>query len=119
MALTEPDLEVIFGKNCLLADGVIVRPDDAHTIIDATDKTKVLNKPRVGCHIGDHCWLASDVILSKDVEIPHDCVVGRRSFVNNTLFEPNCIIAGSPAKIVKKNIAWSHSSIHDYTPPAQ
>lgn len=99
-----------------IADDVVICHDNGHTITDATDRTKILNKPCVDCHIGDQCWIDTDVIVSKDADIPNDCIVERRSFANNTLFESHYIIAGYRAKIVKRNVDWSHSPIYNCYP---
>lgn len=38
--------------------------------------------------------------------IPDGCVIGANSFVTKKFYESNCMIAGTPARIIKKNIRW-------------
>ena len=43
----------------------------------------------------------------KGAKIPNNCIVGANSLVNKEFFEENCLIAGTPAKIIKKGVNWS------------
>ena len=43
----------------------------------------------------------------KGVTVKDNCVIGSSSLVNNSFEESNVIIAGVPAKIIKRNIEWS------------
>ena len=43
----------------------------------------------------------------KGVNIEDNCVIGSSSLVNKSFKESNVIIAGVPAKIIKRDIEWS------------
>lgn len=60
--------------------------------------------------IGDDVWIAQRVTLIKGAQIPSNCVVGACSLVNKKFEEEGCIIAGNPAKVIKRNIRWKFDS---------
>lgn len=109
----EFNLKVSIGEDCLIAPGVYIRPSDAHTIYDI-DSQHVLNKPTRGICIDNHVWIGQDAFICKDVHIPQNCVIGARSLVTNKQFEPNSIIAGCPARTVKRGINWSKKFIWQF-----
>lgn len=54
-----------------------------------------------GVIIGSNCWLGSGVIIVDGVKLGNNCVVGAGSVVTRS-FSDNSLIAGVPAKIIKK-----------------
>ena len=101
------------GADCMVSGGIIFRLHDAHTIFDLTTK-QVLNKPLKGIIVGEHCWIAQNVTILKDVELAPDTIVGFGSIVTKSFHRPNTIIAGTPAKIVKENVNWTRQNVFEY-----
>lgn len=62
-----------------------------------------------GSKIGDAFFLGAGTIISKNVEIGDNVVVAAHSLVNHSFQDGHCLIAGSPAKEVKKADAWYKS----------
>ena len=56
--------------------------------------------------IGKHVWIGRNASVHKGAVIPDGCVVGANSFVTHKFEEQNTIIAGTPAKVIKRNIRW-------------
>jgi acetyltransferase-like isoleucine patch superfamily enzyme len=56
--------------------------------------------------IGDCVWICCNVTVLKGVIIPNGCVVGSNSVVKSAFSEENTLIAGNPARIVKRGIRW-------------
>ena len=52
--------------------------------------------------IGDNCWLAPNCSITNSVTIGNNVFVGIGAVVTKS-FPDNCVIAGYPAKIIKKN----------------
>ncbi|AVK50126.1 hypothetical protein AXY43_20215 [Clostridium sp. MF28] len=96
---------ITIGDECLLGWKVTLIDGDGHKIID--ENGKVINYPNE-IFIGNHVWLASNVTILKKTYIPDNCVVAANSCVSNKFSEEKCIIGGVPAKVIKKNIMWSH-----------
>lgn len=95
---------ISFGEDCLLGWDVSIRDSDGHKIIN---KKSLESKSVIGeINIGNHVWIASFCHILKSTVIPSGCVVGYRSLVNRRFTEPDCIIAGHPAVVVRRNIEW-------------
>lgn len=97
------------GDSCMLSDRIEIRATDNHSIIDLnTNKRINFEKPII---LHDHVWLGTGVTLLKGSEIADGCIVGAKSLVTGTFSEKNCIIAGNPAKVIKKNVDWKMERI--------
>ena len=104
--------KLIMGDNVYIAKDAIIRASDGHTLIDAITK-KALNEPE-DIIIGNNVWITSRCTILKGTQIPNNCIIGACSLVNKKFTEENVIIAGSPAKIIKKNITWDTRSYGTY-----
>ncbi len=98
------DEDVEIGERCMLSREIEIRSTDVHKIYDL-ETNEHLNKAKK-ITIGNDVWIAARVIVSKGAVIPNNSVVGASSFVNKEFYESNVVIAGSPAKIVKKGVRW-------------
>jgi len=61
------------------------------------------NKGNVSTYIGNQCNIGYGSLILPGVKIGNNVVVGAGSVVNKDVPD-NCIVAGNPAKIVKKDI---------------
>ncbi|MEJ7665610.1 MAG: hypothetical protein WKG07_41865 [Hymenobacter sp.] len=56
--------------------------------------------------LGDRVWIGSRVSIFKGTVIPSGCVVASNSVVKGVFTEENALLAGNPAKVVKRNVQW-------------
>ncbi|GAB6012213.1 acyltransferase [Viscerimonas tarda] len=82
--------------NCQLLD------EDFHQIEYEGRK----NNDENGIFIGDNVWIGSYTSIYKGAKIPNGCIVASNSVVKGPFAEENVLIAGNPAKIVKRNVSW-------------
>lgn len=69
-----------------------------------TDHTKLIKDQGVthkGIKIGNNCWIGAGVVFLDGATLGDGCVVGANAVVTKA-FPPNSVIAGIPAKIVKR-----------------
>lgn len=66
---------------------------------DLYDKTKYNNKP---IYIGDSCWIGMNSTVLAGVKLGPGIIVGANSVVTKSFPDGYCVIAGNPARIVKK-----------------
>jgi len=108
----ESDLYIEIGRNCLLSSNIIFRATDGHVIFDL-DSHELLNKSRP-IIVGDNCWIGSEVLFMKGSIVANKSIVGTRALVASEFHEENVVLAGVPAKIVKRNCGWSRTYIDNY-----
>lgn len=85
------------GANCKIID------NDFHPV-ELEYRHKALNKEythRAPITIGSDCFIGMNSIILKGTTLGNNVIVGAGSVVHGT-FPDNCIIAGNPAKIIKK-----------------
>ena len=95
---------ISIGGDCLFSWGIKMRTSDGHSVIDLKSGMAV-NLPR-DIHIGNHVWVGEDAKFLKGAVVPSNSVIGSFSVVTKSFTEENCVIAGFPAKVIKKNITW-------------
>lgn len=83
-------LGVKIGRNCLFGPGVKIFDNDHQFSRDEGVSCSLSSKPIC---IGNHCWIASDVIILKGSKIGDNCVIGA-----------GCVIKGDipPYSLVKQ-----------------
>lgn len=109
IAVTEPGSRVEIGKNCMFAYDIDIRTGDSHSIIDVRSGERINYAQDI--RINDHVWLASHCCILKGVIIGKNSIVGTNAVVTKSFDEMGVILAGSPARIVKRNITWDKENI--------
>ena len=96
--------DVTIGRWCMFSRGIEIRTSDAHSLVDS--KKRIRLNPAASIVIGDHVWVGVDALISKGTVIGEDSIIGAKSFVNKAFGEGNVVIAGTPAKIIRRGITW-------------
>lgn len=89
---------VLVGQRCYFSD------DDGHKIYCVGENRRTNEK--VGYHIDDHVWITRECKIMKGCKVPKDCVVAAGAVVTKQFEDGQCILAGVPAKVVKRDIMW-------------
>ncbi len=84
------------GKGVWIASGVsiIARNHDIYNPDKHEDWQDV--------YIGDYCWIGANAIILPGVKLGPHTIVAAGSVVTKSFPEGYCIIAGNPAKIIRK-----------------
>lgn len=107
--VNEPNLSINIGDNCMFSHSIYLRPCDAHTIFDKN--SNIINRGK-DIIIGNKVWIGQGVTLLKNTKVSDNSVVGLGSIVTKKFNESSVIIAGNPAKILKREITWSREPIN-------
>ncbi len=86
----------IIGANCKIFDNDFHSLDTQERINDVFDN--LVTKP---VKIGKNVFVGCNSILLKGTVIGDNCIIGAGSVVHG-VFEDNCVIAGNPARVIKK-----------------
>lgn len=101
---------IYIGENTCVGGNCKILDNDFHPI-DVEERLRLLNDvhggdaadliPTRDIHIGKNCFLGCNSIILKGTVLGDGCVVGAGAVVSGK-FEDNCVIAGNPAKVIKK-----------------
>lgn len=95
----------------MISWGIDIWCTDAHTVTDLEGNPINFSK---SIEIGDHVWIGRDVKIGKNTKISNDSIIGWGSIVTKKFEDTNVVIAGNPAKIVKRNINWDFRDLYNY-----
>lgn len=109
--LQDSSSTVTVGDNSMFSWGIDVWCTDVHTITDLNGKPLNYGK---SIEIGKHVWIGKDVKIGKNTKISDDSIIGWNSVVTKKFDEPNVIVAGNPAKIIKRDINWDARCLNCY-----
>ena len=97
---------ITIGNNCLFGPNVFITDHD-HGFYDRDSILANQNIPptfrtlsSAPITIGTNCWFGVNTVILKGVHIGDNVVVGSNSVVTGNI-PSNCVVAGSPAKIIK------------------
>ena len=96
---------ICIGDRCVIGADVIITDTDFHSLdaakrSSAKDAECALNSPVV---IGEDVFIGANSIILKGVTIGANSIIGAGSVVTKP-FPENSIIAGNPARLIKKTI---------------
>jgi acetyltransferase-like isoleucine patch superfamily enzyme len=103
-----------FGSDCYFgaAGGIEIGDDvvagqyirfhsENHNYADVSKLIKDQGVTHKGIKIGNNCWIGAGAVFLDGATLGDGCVVGANAVVTKT-FPPNSVVAGVPAKIIKK-----------------
>ena len=88
---------IYIGENTCIGGNCKILDNDFHPI-DAEDSELVPSKE---IHIGKNCFIGCNAIILKGTVLGDGCVVGAGAVVSGK-FEDNCVIAGNPARVIRR-----------------
>jgi acetyltransferase-like isoleucine patch superfamily enzyme len=95
--------EILIGDDVMFASENQIRADDGHPIFDVRTEKRV-NVSR-SIRIGNHVWLGRMSTVLGGAEIGDGSVVGYGAIVTRRI-PNNCVAAGTPARVIRRDIAW-------------
>ncbi len=96
--------KIEIGKNCLFSSDVHFRTGDSHSVLDAQGRRINASEDIT---LGDHVWVGTKVTCLKGAQVADNSILAACALVTGKFREPNCTLAGVPAKVVKHDVNWS------------
>lgn len=103
---------VIIGDECMFSFGINIWASDTHSVF--LSGTKELLNWGKQIFIGNHVWLGMHSTVLKNSYIADNSIVGAYGVVAKQFKETGCVLAGNPAKVVKRGINWSPDRPNDW-----
>jgi acetyltransferase-like isoleucine patch superfamily enzyme len=94
---------IVIGEDVMFASENQVRADDGHPIFDVRTGQRVNVSKSI--RIGAHVWLGRMAVVLGGARIGSGTVIGYGSIVTGRI-PNNCVAAGVPARVVRRDIAW-------------
>lgn len=95
---------ITIGKDCLFSSDIQFRTGDSHSVLDLQGRRINASEDIV---IGDHVWVGTKAFCTKGAKVASHSIIGACALVTKAFEEPNCTLAGVPAKVVKHGVDWS------------
>lgn len=102
--------KIHIGSNTAIGGNCKILDNDFHPL-EVEARVRLLNDKNGGddletipskeIFIGDNCFIGCNTIILKGTVLGDGCVVGAGAVVSGR-FENNCVIAGNPAKVIRK-----------------
>lgn len=96
--------KIKIGDNTLIGSNVLII-DHSHGDIECNINILQRERPLLSkgeIKIGKNCWICDDVKILSGVTIPDNCIIGAGSIVTKSIEESDCVVCGTPARIVKR-----------------
>jgi Acetyltransferase (isoleucine patch superfamily) len=113
LRISSSSAEIKIGNDCMLSTDIVFQANDNHTIFDVRSKKSLNTSIGRKVVVKDHVWICRRSFIMYNTVIGMGSIVGAGSFVKNKKILNNCIVAGVPAKIIRRDIAWSREEISE------
>ena len=105
--------KIVIEDDCMFSWETTILAHDGHLIFDLNTGTCTNNtngERLESVHIGSHVWVGGETAILPNTYIGTGSICAYRSLVKGT-YPNNCILGGSPARVIKKDICWTRENI--------
>ncbi len=100
----EQGTHIKIGADCLFASDIVFTISDNHVIYDLADG-HVCNPPG-DIVLENHIWVCRSATVLNNTLVSADSVIASHALVTRKFREPNVVIGGVPAKIIRHGCNW-------------
>lgn len=113
LSLSE-ERSIFIGDTCMFSAGITFDTADPHLIYSTENQERI--NPSKDIILGDHIWGGRNVSFLKGVRVHSGSIVALGSVVSGSKEIPsNCVVGGTPAKVISENVFWLPNCVHSYT----
>jgi acetyltransferase-like isoleucine patch superfamily enzyme len=99
--------QITFGRGVAVSWEALLMDNDFHFI--STDGSGDFPPQQAPIVIGDHVWICARSTVLKGVQLADGVVVAAGAIVPGSVPEPNALIGGNPARVIRRGVVWSFS----------
>lgn len=97
--------KISIGDDCMFGWDINIWQSTGHLIFD--NNTGEITNKKDDVILGRHCWLGKGCTLMGGAQLADNCVLGYGSITSSKFLEPNCVMAGVPAKVMRRDACWT------------
>lgn len=97
------------AQDCMFSTDIRIQCSDSHNYFDYAKKQNIGMTKQYCVNVGEHVWVGAKSNLLYGTDIGAGSIVGMGSLVNGK-FPPNTVLAGNPARVVRKHVAWTRET---------
>ncbi len=106
--------KIIIGKDCMFSYNIVLQGSDGHSIFDVSSGKRIneindFNNKNDLMVFGEHVWVGRNSMVLYGTNIGEGSIIGAGSVVKGRFFN-NCTVAGTPANVIRRNVAWSRDN---------
>jgi acetyltransferase-like isoleucine patch superfamily enzyme len=90
------------GRDCGIAEDVLIQDTDFHPVLDENGIEKPYIKPIT---IGNKVWVCAKATILKGVTIGDGAIIAAGAVVTKDV-PARCLVGGNPARVIKNNVDW-------------
>jgi acetyltransferase-like isoleucine patch superfamily enzyme len=98
---------ITFGRGIAVSWECLIMDNDFHFI--STDGAAEFPPREAPIVIGDHVWICARATVLKGVELADGVVVAAGAIVPASVTEPNVLVGGNPARVIRHGVRWSYA----------
>lgn len=107
--------KIIIGKDCMFSSYVTLFAGDGHTIMDVNEKRPLnlfneFGHPKNALVLGNHVWVGYRSLIMAGTNVGDGSIIGAQTTLKGK-YPNNTSIAGSPARELRRDVAWSRDMI--------
>ena len=103
---------VLFGNYCRCSWNVYISDTDFHYIKNIETGEVKNNTKKIS--IGNNCWIANNVSISKGSIIANNNIIASNPYINKVFCESNTLLAGAPASIKRRNYIQVFDALEEF-----
>jgi acetyltransferase-like isoleucine patch superfamily enzyme len=94
---------VSIGRECIVADRVMLIDFD-HGVVEVERPIRLQGIYKRDVSVGHNCWIGYGACILRGVTVGDNAIVGANTVVTKDV-APNCVVAGTPARVLRKRPA--------------
>ncbi len=92
--------QIVIARDVLISWDATIIDNDFHQLRDAENNW--INPP-AAIAIGERAWIGFGATIAKDTRLAPGTVIGAGAVVRGEFNDPNCVLSGNPARLVRRS----------------